>query len=647
MRRVIVLLFIFVLSISFGFAADPVCGGNMFPGSCASVGIPSSGGACSDTCGIRNYCDDFVGQGHKLCTGSDVTCTNNCCSPSDGSFGTWVGVSPLDGNYEKETRTYTPANSCGDNIQGPIVQCKYFVDNDEDGFGTVLSDTWRSTNDRSVSSCPEPTPTESKLGGDCDDSNAAVNPGASENTFSLCTDSLDNNCNLAVDQADSSCQHDCSVDYDLLFRYDSTSGSVTTTSEFDYSYYYPLCANISSEVVSGTCSDGFNAVLYKNDSGQVASTAYQGSYDDSICLQNAFCYVDSSCSSPFTATASLWANDSMTTAGHPSASSPYKLCCSVEEKGVTFDNGASYEELLCSPFSDGICPEDFENSAGQQISCSDTFDPDCGGSSPFFEATTSRFEFFVNFTDKNYVLGTDNSDDALLTVSNESNVDNGISNEYIYEFAITSDIDSSYSRSVLNFSYAQSPPEILFDGSLLSSCASNPADLGEVPCYIWDENAFSLEVYHTLSDHTLTVAFPYKELSVLMVLLFLFAALLPLGFVHYSKAHHLGIVAGFKKHTSKAIKDDILRAEEYISERLKLGHSKDAIRKDLHSAGWKHHIIELALHGVHNSKDKQKLRGYISACLDLGVTKSELYAVLLSADWDRGDIDEIIKDYYR
>ncbi|MEK6945597.1 MAG: MopE-related protein [Nanoarchaeota archaeon] len=42
--------------------------------------------------------------------------------------------------------------------------------------------------------------------GDCNNNNAAINPGAAENaSFLTCTDGLDNNCNVLVDMAESSC----------------------------------------------------------------------------------------------------------------------------------------------------------------------------------------------------------------------------------------------------------------------------------------------------------------------------------------------------------------------------------------------------------------------------------------------------------
>lgn len=77
-------------------------------------------------------------------------------------------------------------NSIDDNCDGQIdeeVLNLYYSDDDFDGFGDV-----------ELFACDMP-PAGSSIGGDCDDDNATVYPGADE----LC-DGLDNNCNSTVDE---------------------------------------------------------------------------------------------------------------------------------------------------------------------------------------------------------------------------------------------------------------------------------------------------------------------------------------------------------------------------------------------------------------------------------------------------------------
>jgi hypothetical protein len=70
----------------------------------------------------------------------------------------------------------------------------WYVDADEDGYGDVAGGT---------SSC-DPAPGLIDIGGDCDDSDAAVNPEASE----TCNDGVDNNCDGTPDH----CVWDASID---------------------------------------------------------------------------------------------------------------------------------------------------------------------------------------------------------------------------------------------------------------------------------------------------------------------------------------------------------------------------------------------------------------------------------------------------
>src|SRR5436305_962588 len=64
----------------------------------------------------------------------------------------------------------------------------YYFDGDGDGYG--------KTNSPTTTNSPFPPPGYAKLSGDCDDSKASVNPGATE----ICGDGIDNNCDGQIDE---------------------------------------------------------------------------------------------------------------------------------------------------------------------------------------------------------------------------------------------------------------------------------------------------------------------------------------------------------------------------------------------------------------------------------------------------------------
>ncbi len=76
-------------------------------------------------------------------------------------------------------------NNCNDQIDEGLNFLTYYLDMDGDGFGDDLN---------TVNDCTQPINTV-LIGGDCDDSNPAINPEAEE----IC-DGLDNNCDINIDE---------------------------------------------------------------------------------------------------------------------------------------------------------------------------------------------------------------------------------------------------------------------------------------------------------------------------------------------------------------------------------------------------------------------------------------------------------------
>lgn len=112
-----------------------------------------------------------------------------CQYDADGDgYGIGTGCSGEDCNDNDPFVNYGASEQCGNGIddncdgitdESPCVSC---IDHDGDTYGTGCS-----------------------AGEDCDDANKDVNPGVAEDTFMMCTDGKDNNCNGLIDQDDTSC----------------------------------------------------------------------------------------------------------------------------------------------------------------------------------------------------------------------------------------------------------------------------------------------------------------------------------------------------------------------------------------------------------------------------------------------------------
>ena len=441
---------------------------------------------------------------------------------------------------------------------------------------------------------------------DCDDTNSSINPSVSENIFSRCTNGVDDDCTGKKDWNDVKCMKNCSIGYKPILRFsDKVIGKSNVTDDvYDYSYYFPLCSKgLKSIYTKSSCPEGFMPVFsLDEESGKVAPYTLKG--DGVFCMNSTSCEIKTSCEDDYVEIATLGSNDSFTTLSHPSVSGSFKLCCISKKSGLTFDNGGTNDpEILCSSVSDGICPADFEDENGNSVDCTEYVDPDCGFKPSGFVVNTIRKVFSLDFGSKTYVVGASNSDLALVTVSNQQD----LSGKYVYNFSILSDIDSDFSKTVIQFSTG-GKPKLKYDGvNLTEECNDFNASKNYIDnlvpkaCFNWDNNRKELTVYHKLSDHNLEVSFDYiSYFFVFMSLLIVFVILIPIFIVRRS---------GISLKVSFRIK-----------------------KKD----DWKKEIKTLAV-------EEKKLENYIKQNLEHGISKSKIYGVLLSAGWDKGDIDRIFK----
>ncbi|HSG99516.1 MAG TPA: MopE-related protein, partial [candidate division Zixibacteria bacterium] len=180
---------------------------NNFPGN-----IEICDGADNDCDGIVDNGFDLDGDGWTTCAGdcndanatvfpgaTEVLCDglDNDCDPStpDDTDADGDGVSLCAGDCDDNNATVFPGaaeicdgldNDCNTLVDDGLAFTTYYADSDGDGFGDAGT---------SVTTCSGPPPGYVTDNTDCDDSDASVNPAATE----IC-DGLDNDCDGFVDE---------------------------------------------------------------------------------------------------------------------------------------------------------------------------------------------------------------------------------------------------------------------------------------------------------------------------------------------------------------------------------------------------------------------------------------------------------------
>ena len=174
-------------------------------------------------------------------TSTTTTTLSGGCVDGDGD-GYGIGNGCLGDDCNDGDATINPGvpELVGDGIdQDCDGQEACYVDADGDGFGSI------STQLSSDFTCSGPG--ESAVNGDCDDTDPAVNPGATE----ICTDTIDNECDGQADCTDV----DCMLDPSCIDCTDSVQNGDET--DVDCGGSCPPCPDGDNCLTDTDCENGF------------------------------------------------------------------------------------------------------------------------------------------------------------------------------------------------------------------------------------------------------------------------------------------------------------------------------------------------------------------------------------------------------
>lgn len=219
---------------------------------------PGAQEQCGD--GIDNNCNGLIDEGCPECTDIDL----DGFSPQVGC-GDAVDCNDQDAAINPDATELCDDidNNCDGQVDesGPN-QTYFYLDNDSDGFGGL---------DGAVLACDAPGAAYTDIGGDCDDNNAAIYPGALEEC-----DGFDNDCNGVTD--DNLPVQLCENQEGVCSGSTKQCNGVLGWSECDYSVYS------DAYEISETLCDGLD-----NDCDAVVDEESCGSPQGTSCLTNFEC----------------------------------------------------------------------------------------------------------------------------------------------------------------------------------------------------------------------------------------------------------------------------------------------------------------------------------------------------------------------
>ncbi|MCB9677710.1 MAG: putative metal-binding motif-containing protein [Alphaproteobacteria bacterium] len=158
-------------------------------------------------------------------------------------------------------------NDCDATTDQGEASCAAWADNDNDGYC------------EHASNCIDSTP------GDCNDTNASINPSVLENTFARCSDNVNNDCDGQTDQQESSCAAWADNDNDGYCEHasnciDSTPGDCNDAS----SAMFPG----NDENTAAKCSDGLdNDCDTTTDLAEASCAVFTDDDGDGYCERSA------------------------------------------------------------------------------------------------------------------------------------------------------------------------------------------------------------------------------------------------------------------------------------------------------------------------------------------------------------------------
>ncbi|MBW2964418.1 thrombospondin type 3 repeat-containing protein, partial [Candidatus Woesearchaeota archaeon] len=159
-------------------------------------------------------CTDYDGDGYgegSGCLGNDTLCPYDPLNDADGD-GICGGVDNCPDAYNPDQND-TDGDGLGDACDG-VLSVTCYVDSDMDGYGNNAGSTVVATD----GTC-DTAEQESDVNTDCDDTNASVNPGATD----VAGDGIDQNCD-GIDAAS------CFLDYDMD-GYGTIAGTTVTADD--------------------------------------------------------------------------------------------------------------------------------------------------------------------------------------------------------------------------------------------------------------------------------------------------------------------------------------------------------------------------------------------------------------------------------